>query len=176
MRKLFLFFCSSPTIYWSGFSCNCFLNYKIPYSSYPQEHYLISSLQQQSHTSLQCNSDRHFVIQNTPEIMFPATLHSGVIFCVIMKKHCCKQIEKCNNCFAAHDLHGEYPDSTTALLILTIQVTLTLRPGSISLHPIAPREISKKITYYLSLQKNSSEQPVLDCWYLSDNLPDYTNW
>lgn len=98
-RKLFLFFCSSSTL------CSVFLNYKIPYSSYPQEHYLIKSLQQQTHTFLQYNSNRHFVIQNTPEIMLPVPLHSGVIFCVITKKNCWKQIEKCNNWFAVHDLH-----------------------------------------------------------------------
>lgn len=122
------------------------MNRKIPYSSYPHKHYLINSLQHQTHTFLQCNSNRHFVIQNTPEITLPAASHSGVIFCVIMKKSCWKQIEKCNNRFAARDLHEGYPDSTAALLIMMIQIKFPLRLVSISLHPTV-REISKKITF-----------------------------
>lgn len=170
------FYSSAPPPRFTGaaFHTTVFLNYKIPYSSYPQEHYLINSLQQQTHTFLQYNSNRHFVIQNTTGIRLPVPLHSGVIFCVIMKKNCWKQIEKCNNRFAAHNLHEGYPDSTTALLIMMIQIKFPLRPVSISLHPTV-REISKKITYYLSLQSNRSQHPTLGYWYLSDNLPDYTN-
>lgn len=96
-----------------AFLTTVFLIYKIPCSSYPQEHYLINSLQQQTHTFLQYNSNRHFVIQSTPEVILPIPLYSGVIFRVIMKKNCWKQIEKCINRFASHDLHEGYPDSTT---------------------------------------------------------------
>lgn len=156
------FYSSAPPPLFTAeaFLTTVFLNYKIPYSSYPQEHYLINSLQQQTHTFLQYNSNRHFVIQNTPEIMLPIPLHSGVIFCVIMKKNCWKQIEKCNNWFASRDLHEGYPDGTTALLIMMIQIKFPLRLVSISLHP-AVRETSKKITYYLSLQCNHSQHPTL---------------
>lgn len=63
-----------------------------------------------------------------------------------MKKNCWKQIEKCNNRFAAHDVHEGYPDSTAALLIMMIQIKFPLRLVSISLHPTV-REISKKITF-----------------------------
>lgn len=141
---------SLPPFTVEAFLTTVFLIYKIPYSSYPQEHYLINSLQQQTHTFLQYNSNRHFVIQNTPEIMSPIPLHSGVIFCVIMKKNCWKQIEKCNNRLASHDLHEGYPDSTIELLMVMIQIKFPLRLVSISLQPTV-REISKKITYCLSL-------------------------
>lgn len=140
------------------------LIYKIPYS-YPQEHYLINSLQQQTHTFLQYNSNRNFVIQNTPEIILPIPLQSGIIFCVIMKKNCLKKNEKCNNRFASHDLNKGYPDSTTALLIMMIQIKFPLRLVSISLQPTV-REISKKMTYYLSLQYNHRQHPTLEQWSL----------
>lgn len=151
-----------------------FLSYKTPYPSYPQEHYLINSFQQETHTSLQYNSNRHFVIWNILEIALPLPLHSGVILCVIMKKNCRKQIEKCNNRFAAHDLHEGYPDSTTALLIMMIQIKFLLRLISISLHPTI-KEIWKETTYYLSVQNSSSKQPLSDQWYLFDNFPLSTN-
>lgn len=170
------FYSSAPSPLFAGaaFHTTVFLNYKIPYSSYPQEHYLINSLQQQTHTFLQYNSSRHFVIQNTPEITLPVPLHSGVIFCVILKNNCWKQIEKCNNQFAAHDLPERYPESTTALLIMMLQIKFPLRPVSISLH-LTVRGISKKITYYLSFQSNCSQHPTLGQCCLSDNLPDHLN-
>lgn len=171
-QKAIFYSAHLPPFTVDAFLTTVFLICKIPYTSYPQEHYLINSLQQQTHTFLQHNSNRHFVIQNTPEIMLPIPLYSAVIFCVIMKKNCWKEIEKCNNRFAFHDLHAGYPDSTTALLIMMIQIKFPLRLVSISLQPTV-REISKKITY---CHFSATTASILH-WTrgLSDRLPDRTS-
>lgn len=97
--------------------------------------------------------------------MLPIPLYSAVIFCVMMKKNFWKEIEKCNNWFASHDLREGCPDSTTALVIMMIQIKFPLRLVSISLQPTV-REISKEITYYFvtSVQPQPASKP--DQWSL----------